>query len=62
MIEQSDEMNDDIWIDVSSNVETSKNADENAVDPQPEAEAQSPSGEDTRKQYPTRVRRPPDRL
>ena len=61
-IEQSEEMSDDIWIDVSSNDETSENADANATDAQPEAEAQSSSEEDTRKQYPTHVRRPPDRL
>ena len=58
VIEWSDEMSDDVWIDVSLNDETSENAenvDENATDAQPEAEAQSSPGEDTRKQYPTRT-------
>ena len=69
-VEQSNEISDDVWIDVSSNDETPANANVNAADVQPEAEAQltprveaTPTPElNTRKQYPTRVCCPPDRL
>ena len=70
-LEQSNETSDDAWIDVSSNDDTPENAetsDENAEIAQPEAEPQSTprveanTEQSTRKQYPTRERRPPDRL
>ena len=70
-LEQSNEASDDAWIDVSSNDETPENAetsDENAEIAQPAAEPQSiprvevTTEQSTRRQYPTRERRPPDRL
>ena len=63
--EQSDDISDDVWIDVSANDET---VTEDAVDPQPATGTRStPTVEatleqSTRKQYPTRVCRPPDHL
>ena len=70
-LEQSNETSGDAWIDVSLRDETPENvetSDKNAEIAQPEAEPQSTprveanTEQSTRKQYPTRERRPPDRL